>query len=72
MKKILEELKKINERLDRLEAQQPSNLAKLAQGYKYDRASDCMHLNCPGCKNGTCSGIHMISCPCGSCSPTMM
>lgn len=29
---------------------------------------DCMHTNCPGCKDGTCSGIHMISCPCKKCT----
>ncbi len=31
----------------------------------------CMHRNCPGCKAGTCSGVHMMSCPCPSCSPRM-
>lgn len=31
--------------------------------------SECMHDNCPDCKNGTCSGVHMISCPCPKCSP---
>lgn len=36
----------------------------------------CMHRNCPNChgtgvgRMGTC--IHMISCPCPNCSPTMM
>ena len=30
----------------------------------------CMHTNCQGCKNGTCSGIHMISCPCEKCTIT--
>ena len=29
----------------------------------------CLHDNCPGCKNGTCDGVHMISCPCPKCSP---
>lgn len=29
----------------------------------------CMHENCPGCKAGTCNGIHMMSCPCKKCSP---
>ena len=33
--------------------------------------SDCMHENCPGCKNGTCGGAHMMSCPCKRCSPRM-
>lgn len=32
---------------------------------------DCLHENCSGCKNGTCSGVHMISCPCPKCSPRM-
>ena len=30
--------------------------------------SDCLHDNCIGCKNGTCSGVHGISCPCKKCS----
>lgn len=29
----------------------------------------CLHDSCPDCKNGTCSGVHMISCPCPKCSP---
>ena len=33
--------------------------------------SDCMHDNCPGCKAGTCNGVHMMSCPCAKCSPRM-
>lgn len=36
------------------------------------QGSDCMHDNCPGCKNGTCSGVHMISCPCKKCTITML
>lgn len=32
----------------------------------------CMHENCSGCKNGTCSGVHMMSCPCPKCSPRML
>ena len=32
------------------------------------RGSSCLHKNCVGCKNGTCSGMHMISCSCRSCS----
>ena len=32
------------------------------------RGDFCLHKNCVGCKNGTCSGMHMISCPCRSCS----
>lgn len=39
--------------------------------YKYDE-DYCMHKNCPGCKAGTCSGVHMLSCPCRNCSPWMM
>lgn len=31
--------------------------------------SDCMHDNCAGCKTGTCSGVHMMSCSCKKCSP---
>lgn len=30
----------------------------------------CLHDNCIGCKNGTCNGLHMISCPCPKCSPS--
>jgi len=30
----------------------------------------CLHDSCNGCKNGTCSGVHMISCSCPKCSPT--
>jgi hypothetical protein len=29
----------------------------------------CMHDNCQGCKDGTCSGVHMLSCPCPKCTP---
>ena len=28
----------------------------------------CLHENCRGCKDGTCSGVHMISCPCPKCA----
>lgn len=31
----------------------------------------CLHKQCIGCANGTCSGVHMLSCPCSSCSPRM-
>ena len=31
----------------------------------------CLHKTCVGCKNGTCSGVHMLSCPCKNCSPRM-
>ena len=31
----------------------------------------CVHKNCSGCKAGTCNGVHMISCPCRSCTPRM-
>lgn len=34
--------------------------------------SPCFHKNCPGCLAGICSGVHAISCPCPSCSSTMM
>lgn len=30
----------------------------------------CMHKNCIGCRNKTCNGVHMISCPCKKCSPS--
>lgn len=30
--------------------------------------TQCLHKSCVGCKNGTCSGVHMISCPCPDCS----
>lgn len=33
--------------------------------------TQCMHKNCPQCRMGTCSGVHMISCPCKNCSPRM-
>lgn len=29
----------------------------------------CLHDSCAGCQTGTCSGMHMISCPCPKCSP---
>lgn len=29
----------------------------------------CLHKQCNACQLGLCSGIHMISCPCHSCSP---
>lgn len=29
----------------------------------------CLHDACQGCKDGSCSGVHMISCPCKKCSP---
>ncbi len=31
----------------------------------------CLHKNCAGCRSGTCSGVHMLSCPCKNCSPIM-
>ena len=32
----------------------------------------CLHENCSGCKNGTCSGVHMLSCPCRKCRPVCL
>ena len=29
----------------------------------------CMHEACPGCRSGTCNGVHVMSCPCPKCSP---
>lgn len=37
-----------------------------------EKSEHCLHKNCPGCKSGTCSGIHMISCPCKNCTPWTM
>lgn len=34
-----------------------------------DKRDRCLHKNCEGCKNGRCSGVHMISCPCRDCTP---
>ena len=31
----------------------------------------CAHDNCPQCKMGTCNGIHMISCSCKKCKPSI-
>ena len=31
--------------------------------------STCLHDNCPGCKSGTCNGMHMLACNCPKCSP---
>jgi len=31
----------------------------------------CLHSECEGCKNGTCWGVHMISCHCVHCSLRM-
>lgn len=36
-----------------------------------EKSEHCLHKNCPECKAGRCSGIHMISCPCRSCSPML-
>ena len=30
---------------------------------------NCLHKSCVGCNNGTCDGVHMLSCRCKSCSP---
>ena len=35
----------------------------------YAGTNFCMHDNCLGCKDGTCNGVHMISCHCSKCSP---
>lgn len=35
------------------------------------RDNNCLHDNCSGCRSGTCSGVHMIACPCPKCSPRM-
>lgn len=32
---------------------------------------ECLHKKCEGCKTNICSGVHMISCSCSSCSPKM-
>lgn len=44
----------------------------------YSENKDCLHNNCPSCNGsgvrvdglGPC--IHMISCPCPSCSPRIL
>ena len=33
---------------------------------------NCLHLNCAGCKNGTCNGVHMLVCRCKRCSIMMV
>ena len=40
----------------------------LKVAFKPEQPSDCLHDSCIGCKNGNCSGMHMLSCPCGKCS----
>lgn len=30
--------------------------------------TQCLHKSCIGCQTGSCSGVHMISCPCPDCS----
>lgn len=62
LEEILKELKKLNDR-----EKQPYIFNPPIQNQ--EEWSDCLHENCPGCKAGTCSGIHMISCPCRKCTP---
>lgn len=50
----------------------PNNIGTAYPPYKAEQTGTfdpCFHSNCTGCKNGTCSGVHMISCPCKKCSP---
>ena len=56
----IEKCEKCNEEI------QPTN-------YKFPiQLQGCLHDNCPGCRAGTCNGVHMISCPCPKCSPQWM
>ena len=34
-----------------------------------DNIAPCLHDNCTGCRNGTCSGAHFLHCSCPRCDP---
>lgn len=59
----------IQDQLDRI-----TKYTQITKDNSWERP--CMHKNCPNCHGtgtgrfGTC--VHMISCPCPSCSPTML
>jgi len=40
---------------------------ELKDYHKTINKSPCLHDSCPGCKDGTCNGVHMISCNCPKC-----
>lgn len=46
------------------------NIPKVQRWVSVD--SQCLHKNCPNCRMGICSGIHMISCPCRECTPQFL
>jgi hypothetical protein len=69
-KKEKEELEKIEKCEDCGEPIYPEKIPwQFEKNDIRENMKECMHDNCPGCKNGTCSGVHMISCPCPKCSP---
>ena len=75
------EIKKIKEELERVEKCEDCNEPIVNDKYvphwhpqpinnkTYSTSIGCLHDMCPGCKSGTCNGVHMLSCSRTKCSP---
>ena len=66
-RELLEEIRKIV--AEEVGKRSPYYFYTVKETTDRTKVQRCFHDECIGCKNGTCSGAHFLTCTCTKCSP---